>query len=252
MNAVSWDDFLFRVGDGTARGEKAGVSLALLEPQFHQGFGRWYCDIGLHSTGAFRIGVQLHLARFQNNAMAGCKLSKTVRADAFMLHQPWTFSATRRGGKVEVVAAGPAYDERAPMTLGLHGMSDDINTAARAAEPLIVAELEQLNAGGEPLPVLNEAGQLVFATSGPGITPERGDGGNPRSGLPKGWKRWTLPLTIPPGELTSALAVRISLASAHANSRAALPLAGGPRHDGPLVYLPEPLVVRIDLPQSSA
>ena len=90
------DTVLYRAGDGTTDGEQANVSLALLEPKFHDGFGRWYCDIGINPTGAFKLGVQLHLARFQQNAIAGCMLSRTTRADAFMLHQPWTFSAVRR------------------------------------------------------------------------------------------------------------------------------------------------------------
>jgi len=225
--------------------EEQEVQLALLRPKFDHGHGRWYCDIAVRDLGAFKIGLRLSLARYQRNALPRCRLSKTVRADGFMLHQPWTFSATASGDKVTVTATGPAYVKRAPMVTGLSGgIQEQLDTLP----PRIVVELERLSASGQPLPVIDRLGQIVSVVSGDEafsrVTQSRD--------LPN-QLRWTLPLVIPKEEIghgdgETRHAVRITVMSPHANSRASTALAEGERdQEGPLLYLPEPIVVRLDV-----
>lgn len=223
-----------------------GVLLGLLTPRFHTGTGRWYCDMEITPTAAYKVGVQLCLVRYQPNAIEGCKLSRSVRADAFFLHQPWTFSAIRRGGEVEVIAMGPAYTEKAPMTVGLEGAETAKDIAGRAAEPLVVVELERLGSDGDkPLIVIDSNADPVVTTSLAAST-RREFGDTRRPDIPSGWTRWTMTLVIPKEEPETRFAVRVSLASTHANSLAA-PGSGQPGSDGPLVYLPEPMVVQLEI-----
>jgi len=226
--------------------ESHGVLLGLLTPRFHTGTGRWYCDMEITPTAAYKVGVQLCLVRYQPNAIEGCKLSRSVRADAFFLHQPWTFSAIRRGGEVEVIAMGPGYTEKAPMTVGLEGAETAKDIAGRAAEPLVVVEPERLGSDGDkPLIVIDSNADPVVTTSLAAST-RRGFGDTRRPDIPSGWTRWTMTLVIPKEEPETRFAVRVSLASAHANSLAA-PGSGHSGSDGPLVYLPEPMVVQLDI-----
>jgi hypothetical protein len=228
-------------GAGSQQGSR-NADIALLKPRFHTGLGRWYCDIELRQVPTFRALLQLSLARYQPRAIPGCELSTPVLISAFLLHQPWTFSAVRKGRRIEVTATGPAYRERAPMTRGLDGVGavaggDLPRVVDQAAEPRISVELERIT-DDAPLPVVDRDGRLVVATN-VGIAAEtRG------TGLQDGWKRWTIPLDVPEGPIEGQrMAVRISLATAHANSKA---VRGSPDlSDGPLVYLPEPLVVQI-------
>ncbi|PTU00693.1 hypothetical protein DBR45_21375 [Pseudomonas sp. HMWF031] len=220
-----------------------GVRLALLEPAFHTGTGRWYCDIELVPAGSFRVCLRLSLARFQANAIDGCHLSDTVLADAFMLHQPWSFSAARKDGVVEIIATGPAYTQRAPMVQGLkHGEAAQ-DVEAQAAEPLVVVELERLDpSGGGPLPVMSSQGQRATTNSRQAIRREQ-DWPKTAIGIEKGWTRWVMQLAIPRDEVGYRHAVRITLASAHANSTA----TQADDIDGALIYLPEPLVVQLEI-----
>lgn len=226
--------------DGEAReASSRKVAFALLKPQFHKGVGRWYCDIEIRPAASFRVHLKLSLARYQPNAIAGCHLSSTVTADAFLLHQPWTFSAKRDDRRVTVTATGPAYIDRAPMTLDLQGRTNEINLE-QINRPLIVAELERLGDGEEgPLPVVDGRRVPVRVDN----RNQAGDQGWPNAnpGIPEGYSRWTLQLDIPPEDTERQYAVRVSLLSAHANSEAANELS----HDGPLIHLPEPLVVQM-------
>lgn len=255
-------------------GQSAQVALACLTPQFHSGFGRWFCDIELKATGAFKVGLKLVLARFQEKSVAGRALSTTLPIDIVMLHQPWRFNAKRTGRTVEITVTGPAYQERAPMLDKMAGVSDGAtfkalsdligNTGqtdmrALAQTPLIVAELERLDSNGKgPMPVIS-AGRAI-ATSNLGVAVEgiKED----LSNLPSQvlLRRWKLTLDIPPEHADQRLAVRIGLASAHANSHArrlhstaasqAPAASDGNRFqpsalDGPMVLLPEPIVVQL-------
>ena len=247
------------------------VDLACIEPQFHTGYGRWYCDVELKPTGAYKAAVKLVLARFQKHALAGRNLSATVPIDAVMMHQPWKFSAKRMGSNIEVTVTGPGYRGRAPMLEKMDGISQgqtmnvlsDLigDTRALAMDelpqaPLIIAELERLDSRGTgPMPVLN-GGLAVVATS-LGVRPQRVPETVESFSQPVMMSRWTLSLRIPSEDVSKPLAIRISLASAHANSQARhLSQAGvGEARDragfqpsaldGELIYLPEPIVVQI-------
>ncbi|MES2755672.1 MAG: hypothetical protein V4659_13530 [Pseudomonadota bacterium] len=226
-------------GDGARN-----VDLALLRPVFHSGLGRWYCDIELRQAPTFRAILQLSVARYQERGLSGCQLSTAVAINAFQLHQPWTFSAVRRGRRIEISALGPAYRERAPMTRGLAGIGDVAggihpSVAIQAGAPRITVELERLT-DGMPLPVVDGDGRPVVATNLNVVPTTNG------ADIPAGWSRWSIPLAIPSGRIDyDRLAVRISLASAHANSKG---VPGSPdKSEGPLVYLPEPLTVQIEL-----
>lgn len=215
------------------------VAFALLKPQFHTGVGRWYCDIEIEPASAFRVHLKLSLARFQPNAIAGCELSQAVKADAFLLHQPWTFSVKRDDRRITVTATGPTYISRAPMTMDLKGRTDEI-AIDRANRPLIVAELERTGDGSEgPLPVV-DARRLPVRTDNRAVKEEPG-WPTQKPGIPVGCSRWTMQLDIPGDDVERRHAVRISLLTAHANSEAATDLS----QDGPLIHLPEPLVVQL-------
>jgi len=220
-----------------------GVRLALLEPTFHSGTGRWYCDIELVPMATFRVCLRLSLARYQACAIEGCHLSEPVLADAFVLHQPWNFLAERSNDVVEISVTGPAYTQRAPMFQGLMPEAQLQGLDALAAEPLVLAELERLDRlGGRPLPVMGMDGQRVATTSRQAIRKEHG-WPTAAEGIEEGWTRWVMQMVIPPGDAGARYAVRLTLASAHASSSA----ARGNDVDGALVYLPEPLVVQLDL-----
>lgn len=226
-------------------GVSLGVGLALVTPKFDSGTGRWYCDLALALEGAaaFRTSIQLSVARYQEHAIAGCHLSDAVRMDAFMLHQPWVFSAARLGATVEVVAMGPAYKARAPMTKDLKGMGTFPEVEKQIREPLVTVELERLDDEGlGPLPVMAPDGTRVVTTSlMAGTARDEGAGPQPQQDVPHGWTRWTMKLPIPDEAAKGPLAVRVSLATAHANGLAQQDDAV----DGPLVYLPEPLVTQL-------
>lgn len=246
----------------------AEVSLACLKPAFHKGFGRFYCDVELKSTGAFKAGLKLLVARYQEKALPGRQLSSTVPLDTVMLPQPWRFSAKRLKSNIVVTVTGPAYQGRAPMLDQLEGISKEatmrllsnlvgnvnsVDMRSLTQTPLIVAELERLNSDGHgPLPVFN-AGRLVVANNlqaSPDIVSE------PMEGFdhPVQLKQWRLSLTIPEEDLSEPLSVRVSMATAHANSHArrknqARTGSNGFQPaalEGSLVFLPEPIV--IDLP----
>jgi hypothetical protein len=236
------------IPEGSEAGEGSRwVRLALVTPRFDSGTGRWYCDLALALDGAaaFRTSIQLSLARYQEQAIPGCHLSDTVRADAFMLHQPWVFSAARTGSNVEVIAMGPAYKSRAPMTRRLTGMGSFPDVERRTREPLVTVELERLDSEGlGPLPVMAPGGKRVVTTSlADGTNREEGSGAQPAQDLDHGWTRWTMKLVVPAEVANHRLAVRISLATAHANWLA----QDKETVDGPLVYLPEPLVTQLEL-----
>ncbi|NTI50984.1 hypothetical protein G6L94_21920 [Agrobacterium rhizogenes] len=214
--------------------ERHNVDVALLGPKFHTGSGLWYCDIELKGASAFRVDLDLSLARYQHHAIEGCHISKPVSAGGFMLHQPWTFKAARSGQDIEIIVVGPAYVERAPMTLGLKtGLPE--NVVQRAGSPLLTVELERV-VDGSPLPVRGLDGKAVVTTS----AEARVDSSGP--GIPEGCTRWKMALRIPPDPVYGdTLAVRVSLGSAHANSEA----AEGDGRDGGLVTLPEPMVAQL-------
>ena len=214
------------------------VDIALITPSFHKGAGRWYCDIELKGEPAFRVNLQLSLSRYQYHAIKGCNLSKPVRANAFMLHQPWTFSAVRTGNLVEISALGPSYIERAPMIADLLSPTSS-SVSQAAAAPLVTVELERLADGGT-LPVVGPDGRTVMTTSRSSTSKAQTSG----QAIPTGWTRWTMALTIPSDPIyEDGLAVRVTLASAHANAQA----ADADVADGALIYLPEPLVVQLTL-----
>ena len=235
--SLSWD----KRSDASARFQ--GVRLALLEPTFHSGTGRWYCDIELVPVATFRVCLRLSLARYQACAIEGCHLSEPVLADAFVLHQPWSFLAERRNDVVEISVTGPAYTQRAPLFQGLMPEAQLQGLDALAAEPLVLAELERLDRlGGRPLPVMGTDGQRVATTSRQAIRKEHG-WPTAAEDIEEGWTRWVMQMAIPPGDAGARYAVRLTLASAHASSSA----ARSNDVDGALVYLPEPLVVQLDL-----
>ncbi|GFZ86162.1 hypothetical protein [Sphingobium fuliginis] len=222
--------------------EPHDVKLALLTPQFHSGAGRWYCDIEFAQVAAFRVTLKLSVARYQPHALPGIQLSEPVAADAFVLHQPWTFTATRTANGIEVAAMGPAYVGRAPMTSELTGVTgQDIEHSV--STPLIVAELERLDdAGSRPMPVRGSQGRRIATNNlAPGVRTELGYGNDRHPGVTAGCTRWSMRLDLPPGPSEDRLAVRVSLATAHANSLAAKKEA----RDGALIYLPEPIVVSL-------
>lgn len=251
----------------------AQVALACIEPTFHTGYGRWYCDIELKPTGAYKAAVKLVLARYQKDALAGRTLSRTVPIDAIMVHQPWRFSAMRKGATIEVTVTGPAYRGRAPMLDKMDGISQGHTTKVLSdlvgdmrtlptddlpQTPLIVAELERLDPRGSgPIPVMN--GGLVVAATSLGVRPQRVSEPVESFANPVMMSRWTLLLAIPPEDAGKALAVRVGLSSAHANSQARhrrLTGVGVGRDgaafqpsalDGELIYLPEPIVVQMRL-----
>ncbi|WP_295521687.1 hypothetical protein [uncultured Pseudacidovorax sp.] len=251
----------------------ARVALACIEPTFHTGYGRWYCDIELKPTGAYKAAVKLVLARYQKDALAGRTLSRTVPIDAGMVHQPWRFSAIRKGATIEVTVTGPAYRGRAPMLDKIDGISQGHTTKVLSdlvgdmhalptedlpQTPLIVAELERLDPRGSgPIPVMN--GGLVVAATNLGVRPQRVSEQVESFAIPVMMSRWTLSLTIPLEDAAKVLAVRVGLSSAHANSQARyrrLTGAGVGRDgagfqpsalDGDLIYLPEPIVVQIPI-----
>lgn len=241
--------------DGDGAGSSApqrAVTAVLLTPRFHDGYGRWYCDIELKNIPAFRAILQLSVARYQEHAIEGCKLSEAQPLAAFVLHQPWTFLMSRKGNAVEITASGPSYTERAPMIRGLVdadtiGGGGGLPASQQAARPLVTVELERIN-DGTPLPVMGPTGNAV-TTSNWRAPPDTA------SDLPPGWARWVMALNIPEEPIEADyFAVRISLSSAHANSLASEPPTGAvpPREkprapDGPLIYLPEPLVVQLRL-----
>lgn len=255
-------------------GVTAQVALACLEPIFHTGFGRWYCDIEVKPTGAFKAAVKFVLARYQKNALAGRTLSKTVPIDAVILHQPWRFTAKRNGLTIEVTVTGPAYSGRAPMLDKMQGVRAESTFTALsnltvggkrelpmddlAQYPLIVAELERLgpNSSG-PLPVL-DGGRVVASTS-LGVPPNRISETVESFDKPIMLSQWKLLLTIPPEDADKPLAVRVSLSSAHANSHARNPRTAGfgvgrdgagfqpSALDGELVFLPEPIVIQLPI-----
>ena len=251
----------------------AQVALACLEPKFHTGYGRWYCDIELKPTGAYKVAVLLVLARYQKDALAGRTLSKTVPIDAVMLHQPWRFSAEKKGTAIEVTVTGPAYRGRAPMLDKMEGVSQgqtmkvlsDLigDTRALSVEdlpqaPLIVAELERLDPHGSgPIPAL--AGGLAVVSTSLGVQPKRVPETVESFANSVMMSRWTLSLAIPLEYTDKRLAVRVTLASVHANSQARhLRLAGigvgrdgasfqPSALDGSIIYLPEPIVVQLPI-----
>lgn len=251
----------------------AQVALACMEPKFHTGYGRWYSDIELKSTGAYKAVVKLVLARYQKDALAGRTLSRTVPIDAVMVQQPWRFAAKRKGTSIEITVTGPAYRGRAPMLEKMDGVSQgqtfkvlsDLmgNTRALpmdeiAQAPLIVAELERLDPNGSgPMPVL--AGGLVVASTSLGVQPQRVPEYVESFANPVMMSRWTLSLSIPPEDDGKSLAVRVGLSSAHANSHARHPRLAGvgvgrdgagfqpSALDGEMVYLPEPIVVQLPI-----
>ena len=252
----------------------AQVALACLEPTFHTGYGRWYCDIELKPTGAYKAAVKLVLARYQKDALAGRTLSRTVPIDAVMVHQPWRFSAKRKGTTIEVTVTGPAYRGRAPMLDKMDGVSrgktfkalsvlmgdtralpmDDL-----AQTPLIVAELERLDQGGSGTDAVVSAAVIVVASSSLGVQPQRVRENVESFANPVMMSRWTLTLAIPPEDANKRLAVRVGLSSAHANSQARHPRQAGvgvgrdgagfqpSALDGEMVYLPEPIVVQLPI-----
>jgi hypothetical protein len=215
-------------------GEMHNVDIALLTPQFHSGSGLWYCDIRLKGAPAYRVDLDLSLARYQHHAISGCHLSKPVAAGGFMLHQPWSFKATRSGEEVEIVVVGPAYVERAPMTRDLKS-AVPTGVAQRAGSPYLTVELERI-VDGSPLPVSGNDGRAVGTSSKFAKVDFSGPG------VPEGSTRWTMRLRIPSDPIhRDALAVRISLASEHANSAAAL----GDVADGGFITLPEPMSAQL-------
>ncbi|MQV05908.1 hypothetical protein [Sinorhizobium meliloti] len=247
----------------------AEVSLACLrDVTFHDGFGKFYCDVELKPTGAFKAGLKLVVARYQPNALPGRQLSSTVPIDTVMLPQPWHFAAERSGKKITVTITGPAYQGRAPKLDGLEGVSKEatmrllsnltrdttaIDLKSLTQAPLIVAELERLDGRQSgPLPVL-DGGRLVVASSldhPPETVTENVEGFL----QPLALKRWRLSLTVPDEDMDKPLSVRVSLASAHANSHArkrgdnhgsAKPGFQPSALDGALVFLPEPMVVQL-------
>ncbi len=254
-------------------GVTAQVAIACIEPTFHTGYGRWYCDIELKPTGAYKVLVKLILARYQKDALAGRTLSRTVPIDAVIVHQPWRFSAKRKGATIKVTATGPAYRGRAPMLDKMDGVSQgqtfkaisDLigNTRSLpmddlAQAPLIVAELERLDQNGSgPMPVL--AGGLVIASTSLSIQPERVPESVEFFANPVMMSRWTLSLAIPPEDANKPLAVRVGLSSAHANTQARHPRIAGvgvgrdgagfqpSALDGEFIYLPEPIVVQLPI-----
>ncbi|RYB05783.1 hypothetical protein [Lichenibacterium ramalinae] len=249
----------------------AQVALACIEPRFHTGYGRWYCDIELKPTGAYKAAVKLVLARYQKDALAGRTLSRTVPIDAVMVHQPWSFSAKRKSATIEVTVTGPAYRGRAPMLDKMDGVSQgqpfkvlsDLIGDTRALPmdhlaqaPLIVAELERLDPRGSgPMPAL--IGGLVVASTSLGVQPQRVPENVESFVNPVMLSRWTLSLAIPPEDAGKPLAVRVGLSSAHANSQARHPRLAGvgvgrdgasfqpSALDGEIIYLPEPIVVQL-------
>jgi hypothetical protein len=220
-----------------------GVKLAVLEPQFDEGCGRWFCDIELANASAFLVSAKLSLARYQEHAHPGCHLSDPVLTDAVMLHQPWEFAAVRKGRRVEVIATGPSYIERAPMVDDPDSLTGNLDIPMMAAAPLITVELERLDdRGSGPVPVLGESGDAVTTDSlGKGVRKDYGYGNSRTADVPAGCTRWTIPIDIPSMEVAANLAVRVSLASAHANSKAGVEDNG----DGLMVYLPEPLMMQL-------
>jgi hypothetical protein len=185
-----------------------------------------------------------------------------------MLPQPWHFAAERSGKKIIVTITGPAYQGRAPKLDGLEGVSKEatmrllsnltrdttaIDLKSLTQAPLIVAELERLD-GREsgPLPVL-DGGRLVVASSlnhPPETVTENVEGFL----QPMALKRWRLSLIVPDEDMNKPLSVRVSLASAHANSHArkrgdnlgsAKPGFQPSALDGALVFLPEPMVIQL-------
>lgn len=253
--------------------EVAKVDLACLEPKFHDGYGRWYCDIEFKPTGAFKAALKLVLARYQEHALSGRQLSQTIAVDAVMLPQPWRFSVRRSGSAVSVVVTGPAYQGRAPMLDKMPGIkadtsfpiiseligeTRDIPMETLPHTPLIFAELERLDSKGKgPMPVLSGGHAVVQTNLGvqPQTVPEEIADMSGKLML----KRWTLDLNIPAEDVGKPLAVRVSLASAHANSQARnRGLGGGVGRDGAgfqpsaldgeLIFLPEPIVVQLKVP----
>jgi len=215
-------------------GEMHNVDIALFTPVFDRGSGLWYCDIRLKGVPAYRIDLDLSLARYQHHAIAGCHLSKPVAAGGFMLHQPWSFKATRKGDDIEVVVVGPAYVERAPMTVKLKS-SVPTDVAQRAGSPYLGVELERI-VDGSPLPVSGSDGRAVVTSSRFAEVEWSGPG------IPEGSMRWTMQLRVPSDPIhRDGLAVRISLASQHGNSAAAEINAP----DGGLIMLPEPMVAQL-------
>lgn len=246
----------------------AEVSLACLKPEFHDGFGRFYCDVELKPTGAFKAGLRLMIARYEENAISGRQLSSVIPIDTVMLPQPWHFVASRRERDVQVTVTGPAYQGHAPMLETLAGISREttmrmlsnltgdvssIDIPSLVQTPLIVAELERLDADGRgPMPVF-DGGQLVIASNlqrSPENVIEHVNG----LSQPLQLKRWHMSLPIPEEDRNKRLSVRASLASAHANSHARLARTIKPETgfqpsalDGPLIFLPEPIGIELEV-----
>jgi hypothetical protein len=76
-----------------------------------------------------------------------------------------------------------------------------------------------------------------------GVSRDQGYGDKPAPDLPLGWTRWKMPIDIPTFETAKRLAVRVSLSTAHANSKA----DGQPSPDGAFIYLPEPHSIQIEI-----
>ncbi|MBA3041278.1 MAG: hypothetical protein KJ670_21850 [Alphaproteobacteria bacterium] len=215
--------------------ESRNVDIALLEPKFDAGAGLWFCDIELKNAPAFKIDLDLSLARYQHHAIPGCHLSKPIAAGGFMLHQPWSFKATRSNDRVDITVIGPAYSERAPMTRGLKTLVPR-DVSQRAGMPFLTAELERI-VDGSPLPVRGVDGLPVVTTSRNATKIDSGG-----LGVPPGCTRWIMSLAIPHDPIhRDHLAVRVSLSSYHANSLAAL----GETRDGGLITLPEPMTAQL-------
>lgn len=220
------------------------VNLAVLTPSFDPGIGKWYCDIAIVPTSAFRVDIKLGLVRYQEHAVPGCNVSEVVLTDAFALYQPWTFSAARNGDSIEVLVSGPSYTERAPMIGGLKGAESVIDLVAnRARLPLITVELERLEEDGNgPLPVTAANGRPVMLTS-EAVEPAPFDGGGKPGDLRSGWLSWKFLVAVPAEVKSLPLAVRISLSSAHASSEAEVEVS----NEGALIQLPEPLMIQLKL-----
>lgn len=211
--------------------------------------------------------------------MSGRNLSSVVPVDVFMLPQPWRAQAMRSGSTVTVSVTGPAYARQAPMFHHMHGVSagtlyDDavpdligdlkrVDLKRLVSVPLIFVELERMSSDKKgPLPFLRGP-KAVVATS-LDVEPERIQETVPGLSFTLALKKWTFTLAIPEEALKKPLAIRVNLASIHANSRARNldidqrrwskapdgtdDLFHASALDGAAVLLPEPITFHIPLP----
>lgn len=118
------------------------VTVVGYRPQFNLERGLWYVDVALNPAESFWPFVQLAVARYQPDSVAGCHLSAPVRCNVVQLPPERTTSVSRTDDQhVRVVVSGPV-GLRGRLERGSDSPLDDI---ARAVDRnrLVVARLQR-------------------------------------------------------------------------------------------------------------